>query len=503
MDLQTVLSFEWSYMLPEFIILGAITLLAIWDLFAPKTFNRKNLGIVSFLAILAAIVVLLTQIIGKTPEISILFDTYRLDMFAKAFKLIILFAGAIVTLMAIEYKNNPSVLAYRGEFFYLFLVALLGAMMMVSTGDLITLFIGLETLSITSYILVGITKRQKKSNEAAFKYVINGGIASAITLFGLSYVYGLTGSTNLNTMAKYLSNITDTQQIYLLSLAFLMTFVGLSFKIAAAPFHMWAPDVYEGAPTPVTAFLAVVSKSAGFVIIVKIFLNIFYLVPVGEVGSSLLLRMQNFILVIAMLTMLIGNIIALKQVNSKRLFAYSSIAHAGYLLVPIGALSVMMLDALWVYLVAYLVMNLGIFIVIQIITTENEDISVFKGLYYQSPFLAVVLGIFIISLAGLPGTFGFIAKLQLFVSALSVEPSLIAVVIAMLIATVIAYVYYFRILASVFFERVEVPQTIKVPPILKSILILFVVIIIGLGIFPSILLDFLQEYFQQFYNFFL
>ena len=162
-----------------------------------------------------------------------------------------------------------------------------------------------------------------------------------------------------------------------------------------------------------------------------------------------------------------------------------------------------MLDALWVYLVAYLVMNLGIFIIIQLITTQNEDVAVFKGLYYQSPFLAVVLGILIISLAGLPGTLGFIAKVQLFNAALSVEPALIMVVAAMLVATVIAYVYYFRILASVFFERVEIKQIIKVPPIFKTILILFVVFIIGLGIFPSILLEFLQEYFGQFYNFFL
>jgi len=504
MDLETILSFEWSYMLPEFIILGAITILAVWDLFAPKTFERKKLGYASFFAILAALAIVVSQILNKTPEISILYDTYRLDMFAKAFKALILLGGAIIMLMAVEYRASAkeSIEEHRGEFFYLFLVAILGAMMMASTGDLITLFLGLETLSITSYILVAIRKRNKKSNEAALKYVINGGIASAITLFGLSYVYGLTGTTNLTAMANYVVGIQDSQQIYLLSFAFLIALVGLSFKIAAAPFHMWTPDVYEGAPTPVTAFLAVVSKSAGFIIIIKIFLNVFYLVPVDGQGSSLLLNMQNFILAIAMLTMLIGNIIALKQTNIKRLFAYSSIAHAGYLLVPIAALSSNLFDALWVYLFAYLLMNLGVFVVIQIVAKDSEDLSVFSGLYYKSPFLAVVLGIFVISLAGLPGTLGFIAKLQLFISALSVDPALIAVAVVMLIATVIAYMYYFKVLANVFFQPVKVKQQLHISPILKGILIVCVVAIIGLGIFPNLLLEFLQEYFLQFNNFF-
>ena len=174
---------------------------------------------------------------------------------------------------------------YRGEFYYLFLTGLLGGMIMTSSGDLITLFIGLELLSLSSYVLAGIRKHNLQSNESAMKYVINGSIATAITLFGMSYVYGLTGTTNLIAIAGALQSLADAQHAYLLGLSFLMIFVGLAFKLAAAPFHMWAPDVYQGAPTPVTAFLSVVSKTAGFVIVARILISVFGVAATEGPGS--------------------------------------------------------------------------------------------------------------------------------------------------------------------------------------------------------------------------
>src|SRR5690606_28438167 len=197
--------------------------------------------------------------------------------------LILLVGTGLVILLAMSYESND-VAEFRGEFYYLLLAALLGTMIMTSSADLITLFIGLELLSISSYILAGLRKRHKLSNESAMKYVINGTVSTAIFLFGVSYVYGLTGTSNLNEIFMKLGSLQDPQHIYIIALALFMIVVGLSFKIAAAPFHMWAPDVYQGAPTPVTAFLSVVSKTAGFIILIRIVLVVYLSTPAGVEG---------------------------------------------------------------------------------------------------------------------------------------------------------------------------------------------------------------------------
>src|SRR3954471_20923586 len=224
MDLATLKSFNWSVMTPEFIILGVAAALTLIDLFLPKKQDRRFLGWIGILGILAAIVSVVSLL--NTGATSILDDSFTLDSFGKAFKLILLVGSGLVMFLAVSYEAKEGMETYRGEFYYLFLTALLGGMIMTSSGDLITLFIGLELLTVSSYILAGIKKYHLQSNESAMKYVINGGISTAITLFGMSYVYGLTGSTNLLEIASRLSKVTDTQQGYLLTLAFLMIFVG-------------------------------------------------------------------------------------------------------------------------------------------------------------------------------------------------------------------------------------------------------------------------------------
>lgn len=503
MDLETLLSFEWGVMMPEFIILGVATVLTLLDLFMPKGQNRKILGWIGFVGILAAIVSLLGLL--DQGVTSILYDTFRLDSFAKAFKLLLLVGAGLVMLLAIGYEPKEGIQEYRGEFFYLFMTALLGAMIMSSSGDLITLFIGLELLSISSYILAGLRKRHVGSNESAMKYVINGSISTAITMFGMSYVYGLTGTTNLTDMRDVLIGLNDSQVVFLLGIAFLMIFVGLSFKIAAAPYHMWAPDVYQGAPTPVTAFLSVVSKTAGFVIIVRILLSIFLLTATnGPNSEPILLVMADYIAVIAAVTMIIGNVVALRQNNIKRLFAYSSIAHAGYLLVALSALSAFMFDSLWFYLMAYLFMNLGAFTVIQFLTEkeEIEDIRYFSGLYQRSPYLAVAMAIMVLSLAGIPGTAGFIGKLNIITGALALDQPMYVLVSVMIATTVISYVYYFRILLVMFFRPAKVLDPIKIPVTTGILLAVSVVATILFGIFPNIAFDFLQAHFYEFGDFF-
>ncbi|MFB6466214.1 NADH-quinone oxidoreductase subunit NuoN [Cytobacillus sp. Hz8] len=502
MDLDTLLSFKWSVMTPEFIILGVATVLSLLDIFMPsKAKGRKILGWIGFVGILAALASLLGLLHHDT--VTILYNTFRLDAYAKAFKILLLIGAALVMLLAISYQPKTGMSEFRGEFYYLFLTALLGAMMMASSGDLITLFVGLELLSISSYILAGIRKNRLESNESAMKYVITGGISSAVTLFGMSYVFGLTGTTNLNDMTKVLAAIMDEQQVYLLGLAFLMIFIGLSFKIATAPFHMWAPDVYQGAPTPVTAFLSVVSKTAGFVIIIRVILSIFANVPSeGPNSVSLLVNMQGYIAFLAGATMIIGNVVALRQRNIKRLFAYSSIAHAGYLLVAIAAMSFVMFDAMWFYLGAYLFMNLGAFAVIQLMTeaTDNEDIGQFAGLYRRSPVIAVSMGIFILSLAGIPATAGFIGKLNIFIGALVQDHFVLASV--MIATTVVSYFYYFGILTQMFLRPAPHDHgEIKVPVGTGIVIGICVIATLLFGIMPNIGLDFLHSNFDQFTDF--
>lgn len=494
MDIETLLSFNWGVMAPEFIILGVATLLSLLDLFMGKDKDRRLLGWIGIVGILIAIG--FTVSLVGTDVTSILYDTFRLDSFSIAFKLILLVGTGLVLLLAISYESND-IAGYRGEFYYLLLTALLGTMFMTSSSDLITLFVGLELLSISSYILAGLRKRNKLSNESAMKYVINGTVSTAIFLFGVSYVYGLTGTSNLREIFMTFGRLQDPQHIYLVALALFMIVVGLSFKIAAAPFHMWAPDVYQGAPTPVTAFLSVVSKTAGFVIILRIVATAFMQAPSGNGETPyLIFHLQDLLAIIAGATMIIGNTIALRQRNIKRMMAYSSIAHAGYVLVAFVAFSYFMLDAIWFYLVAYLFMSLGFFAILQVISHRagSEDISEFAGLYKRSPVLAVALGVFLLSLAGIPGTAGFIGKLEIFIGAFMMTPSHYVLASVMIATTVVSYFYYFGILTQMFFRPAVDESKIKLPIGVLIVVIVAVIGTIGFGIFPGVAFEFIQQF---------
>lgn len=500
MSWDTLMQYKWGVMTPEFIVLGVATALSLIDLLMPNEKSRRPLGWFAIAGVIVAIVSLIGLLSVDTT--SILYDTFRLDAFGKAFKLLLLTGAALVLLIAMDYQPKEG-MKYQGEFYYLFLTALLGAMIMTSSGDLITLFVGLELLSISSYILAGLRKAHRLSNESAMKYVINGGISTAITLFGMSYVFGLTGSTNLKQMAVQLSTLQDSGHQYVLALAFLMLFVGLSFKLASVPFHMWAPDVYQGAPTPVTAFLSVVSKTAGFVIVLRLFITLFAAaLSQGKEPSSMLLSMQDYLAFLAGATMIIGNTVALKQRNVKRLFAYSSIAHAGYLLVGFAAMSWVMIDSMWFYLAAYLLMNLGAFAILQIVTDESgsEDISQFAGLYRRQPLLAVMMGIFVLSLAGIPGTAGFIGKVHIFLGAFATDPAHYVLAAIMIATTVVSYVYYFGLFTQIFFRPAAHHEPVKVPLGVTIVIVVCALGTIVFGIMPSLAYNFLDQ-FQHFGDF--
>ncbi|MBB6453975.1 NADH-quinone oxidoreductase subunit N [Salirhabdus euzebyi] len=485
MDLKTLLSFEWGMMAPEFTILIVAVILSLIDLFG-KDSIKKYIPSFAVAGIGLALIFLLFQY--GHEEVSILYDTYIFDSFAFSFKFILLIGTLLIFFMVLS-KQKDEEITDRGEYVYLLLSALLGTMMMASSGDLITLFVGLELLSLSSYIMVAMRKRNKRANEGAMKYIINGGIATAFTLFGMSYIYGISGTTKLVDISREMSSALGTTEP-IATVGFIILFVGLAFKISSVPFHMWTPDVYEGAATPVSAFLSVVSKAAGFVIIIRLFVTIF---NTGVEGNETLYSsMIGFVAILAILSMLIGNIIALRQRNMKRLIAYSSIGHAGYILIPIVSLSAMTLENVWFYLLAYSFMTIGAFMVIYILeqSEKSEDISIFTGLFQRSPVLAISMTIFLLSLAGIPGTAGFIGKFNIFVGAISADPAQYILVGVMAVATVISYLYYFNILIQMFIRQPEFEGRRTVNKMQAVPLIACITGTIVLGIFPFIALNF-------------
>jgi NADH-quinone oxidoreductase subunit N len=347
------------HLLPEISLVATAIILSLLDLIMPRTVSRTFIGWLSLAGIIISACFVIAQMNPAEP-IGLLNQSYRIDDFGNILKLVFLTGTALVTFMslgAIKQDDIPHI----GEYYYFLLPAALGGMIMASSGDLITLYVGLELLSITSYLLVAMRKKDRNSNEGAFKYIVMGGISSAIILYGMSFLYGMAGSTNLTEIATALSTSFDSYQP-LIYVSFFLLLAGFGFKIAAAPFHSWAPDVYQGAPTPVTAFLAVVSKAAGFAILFRIFYVLFAFSSFKDdnpIQHDVFLSLS----VLAAIAMISGNFIALKQTNMKRLLAYSGIANAGYLLVPISSYFSLVhfsnFSEFIYYLIAYLFMNIG------------------------------------------------------------------------------------------------------------------------------------------------
>lgn len=491
MDLDTLLSYPWGIMSPEFTILGIATLLSLLDLFLKDKNDRRILAWLGLAGILLAFFFVLRNI-GQ-PVQEILYDTYRLDGFANAFKLLFLGGVAIVFIMSLdEWKHQKS--PYKGEFYYLMLAGLLGAMILASSADMITMFIGLELLSLSSYVLVAIRKKNLLSNESAFKYVVSGAIASAVMLYGMSFIYGLTGSTNLFEIANGLNFAFNQGYDFLVYFAFFLTFVGLSFKISAVPFHMWTSDVYQGAMTPVTAFLSVVSKAAGFAMILRFFLISFF--PLRNstniypgIEDFFIYNVSLFIAIVAAASMVVGNTLALKQTNMKRLFAYSSIAQAGYILVPFAVVSSFVFDTILYYLLAYLFMNLGAFAIIQSVIrqTGTEDIKGFAGLYHRAPFKALAMTVFLLSLAGLPITAGFFGKFYIFMGAINAGSIWLASV--MVLTSVISYYYYFKIIRQMYMRGGESEAKLPLAAGIGAVVVICLAGTLLMGLVPTYVLE--------------
>lgn len=490
------------YLIPELTIVIAAVILSLLDLALPKRISRTLIGwlAIATLFISGAFVVMFMMQLQADPELTIqlLNQSYRLDDFANLFKLVFLFGTALIIFMSLGSVKKEDV-PHTGEFYYMFLPAVLGAMIMASSGDLITLFVGLELLSITSYILVGMRKSSHHSNEAAFKYVVMGGIASAFILYGMSFLYGMTGSTNVAEINLALSQY-DPSFSTLIYISFFLMLVGFGFKIAAAPFHAWAPDVYQGAPTPVTAFLAVVSKAAGLAIMFRIIYNVYF--GVGNVENPIYLDIFFSITVVAAIAMILGNAMALKQKNVKRLLAYSGIANGGYFLVPIG-LGIHLdkfhfsnFSEMYFYLIAYLFMNLGAFAVLMVVSrsVEHDELRGFAGLYHRAPYTAVAMVILLLSLAGIPITGGFFGKIFILLGALSMHLYWLAAI--MIGTSVVSFYYYFGFIRQMFMRTGYEAKEIKLTLPLGITIWFCAGATLLLGFFPGQVISFIENFFR-------
>lgn len=492
--MKELLQQPWHLMIPEAIIAGAILFILLLDLAFPR--RRILISLLGLAAILSAMFAL-TFTIGSVGQI--MNGAFRIDGFSHLFKFIALTGTGLVLMFSFP-RLEEGLEEDRAEYTYLLLSALLGSMFIASSSDLLTLFVGLELLSISSYILVGLRRRSIEGNEAALKFIINGGIATATVLFGISYLFGLTGTTNLFEMVKAL-NQPGFMESYgkLVYLGFFFLFIGLTFKISAVPFHMWAPDVYQGASTPVTAFLSVVSTASGFAIILRIFYSPFAWVTSSETNglNSFYAGIAFYLAFLAGITMIIGNSMALRQVNVKRMMAYSGIAQAGYLLIPLATSNPLMLDEMVFYLVAYLFMNLGAFAVIELVTRDRqtEELSAFAGLYQRSPFTAFAMTIFLLSLAGLPITAGFFGKLYIFLGALVTHQFLLAAI--MLITSIFSYYYYFNIIRQMFLRPSETQVRLRNRPAITVVLVIGLLGTLIGGFFPGQVLGTIQQVFDS------
>ena len=413
---------------------------------------------------------------------------FVVDGFATFFKLVFLVSAALTVLLSHRYLSLEG--GRPGEYYFLVLTATLGMMIMAGGIDLVTLFIGLETMAISFYILAGFLRPNRRSNEAAVKYYLLGAFSLGLLLYGMSLMYGMTGSTQLRVMAPLLAAGGGGR---LLAMAVLLVIAGLGFKIAAVPFHAWAPDVYEGAPTPITAFLSVGSKAAAFAMLLRIFFEALPAFSVGGLGvmNGHAVGWTSFFYVLSVLTMTVGNLAALTQTNIKRMLAYSSIAHAGYLLIGVVAATPRGVSAALVYLMVYAFMQLGAFAVVvfmrrgDVIGDELKDLS---GLWVRRPSLAVAMLIFMLSLGGIPPTAGFMGKFWLFSAA--IESGYIWLAVIGVLNSAVSLYYYVRIVVYMWIRQEEP----GLPPValsgaLTTALVIAVAGTIVLGIYPRLLFD--------------
>jgi NADH-quinone oxidoreductase subunit N len=461
-------------LIPELVLLAAGLAILLLDMLWHNQEAKKGwlpyMTLAGLGGSLAALIVSWVRMGGINPAAAAM---VRVDGVAMFIRLLAILSTGLVSLSSVEYLRGKT--PYRGEFYAFLIFAALGIQLMAVATDLLLIYMSIELLSTTSYILTGYLRRDTKSNEAAIKYFLYGALVSAAMLYGMSLVYGATGTTDLKGIAEaFVANATAMRWVGLTGV--IMLFAGFGFKIAAVPFHQWAPDAYEGAPTPVTAFLSVGPKVAGFAVLLRVLLLAFPRFSpdwVALVSAS------------AIVTMTLGNVVAIVEKNIKRMIAYSSIAQAGYILIGVASLGTDTYGAQGVllYLLVYLLANLGLFAVVIAVYNAigSDQIEDYAGLNQRSPWLAAGLVIFFLSLVGIPPTAGFFGKLLIFASA--IRTRLLALAIVGVINGVISLYYYFGVVRAAYFLAPKDHAPIRITPALRATLLFCMVAVLGLIFF--------------------
>jgi NADH-quinone oxidoreductase subunit N len=455
--------------LTDLYLAALVVVVLLADLVLPRAWRPARVAVAA-VGLLVGLVVVAAQ--WHSSPLTEFSGAYVLDPFALFFKALFLVGGALVVLLSSDYfRRLPR--GY-GEYFFLLITVILGCSLLASANDLIVAFIAFEMVSLSSYVLAGYLRENRRSNEAGVKYFLYGAAASAVMIYGFSWLYGLAQSTRLSELAPHM--VGGPSPAGAVALALIL--VGLGYKIAMAPFQAWVPDVYEGAPTPVTAFLSVAPKLAGFAFLMRLLLT---------VGGFLLPNWPAVIAVLAVATMFAGNLMALNQTSLKRMLAYSSVAHAGYLLIGVVVFTRdgFNLAAVLYYLAAYVAMNLGAFAVAILVERNSgrELISDYGGLARSEPGLALAMTIFLLSLVGIPPTAGFVGKLLIFGAALN-SPGWGWLAVVGIINAVISVYYYLNVVREMYFGP-GVPRRLTVWPLgVRVVIVVLCVAVLVLGILP-------------------
>jgi len=476
---QVMSSIHLSAIAPELILVVCSLLILLIQSFAPARL-KGYYGYVSLIGVIGAVAVVLTQ--SQSFELRAIAysfnDMWVVDNYCRFFKLIFLLGTGLTILISIKYLDNEAM--QHGEYYALIIFATLGMMIMASGIELITIFLGVELMSISLYVLAGYTRTRMVSNEAALKYFLLGSFATCFLLYGITLIYGSTGTTRIPAIAKFIAGAGFGRPTIVMGMALLV--IGFGFKTASVPFHMWAPDVYEGAPAPVTAFMSAGPKAAAFAAFVRIFM---------EALPSLQTNWTMLIWVMAALTMSVGNVIALVQTNIKRMLAYSSIAHAGYVLVAFLSAGEQGITSILYYMLAYTFMNIGAFAVITVLAGKGEQrvqIDDFKGLGYRHPVAALAMSLFLFSLAGIPPTGGFMGKFYIFSAA--VKEGFVGLAIIGVINSVVSVYYYLRVTVFMYMQTPDAATEREEPAVAFSpalVIAIFISVygVLSLGLFPA------------------
>ena len=477
----------------DFTPLAPMIVMAIGALLMPAIFltiKRRDIVAIAALAFIGISMVfnIAMMIEGYQGDYA---DIFAYDAFAGV--MILLFQIVAFFTALVSASSTETTRMHYGAFNALLLSATVGMMFVATAGDLITIFLGVELASISSYVLVAMKRSDPRAAESAVKYVIIGGVSTALTLYGLSMLYGVAGTTNIAEIGIALS----TQGFsWAFGIAVITLIAGLGFKIAAVPFHMWAPDVYEGAATPVSMFLGTGSKKVGFVALFKIFLVIFVAANVS--ASFDMVEVQYIFAIIAAITMTVGNVVAISQNNIKRMLAYSSIAQAGYILIVMAVMSEYALASGMFHMFTHVFMKGGAFLVVGALITVGigEKISDYQGLAKRAPIIAFAMMLFLFSLAGIPPLAGFTSKLFLFSSAIydnGVMTQWIWLAFIAVLNSAISLYYYTRVVKAMYIDKGTTVEKIKIPKTFTAAILICVAFVIILGVYPQLIMDFCAD----------